>query len=89
MQSQSPAYTSNSFVNYLFSSSAVSNLFNYTYLSLIGLTVILSLAIPIDRAIPVLSVLVFVFGILVEGSMIGAIYFLFKTGIYPYVYVYD
>lgn len=67
----------------------ITDVFNYGYLFLLSLSIVMSLTTSVDRAIGIFKFLLALFGFLIVVSMVGIIYFLIQTGFYAEVKVYD
>ena len=68
--------------------SGLNSFFNYTYLFLLSLSLIMALTTTVDRAISIYLFLMALFGVLLVSSMIGIIYYMIQTGFYPEEQVY-
>ena len=73
---------STSAINQWMASGGVALVFDYIYIALILMCIILSLTTPVDRAVPVFIFLMVIFGILLTISFVGIIYYLVVTGLY-------
>jgi hypothetical protein len=67
-----------------FSGTGFSSLFSYIYGGMITLIIIVSLAGPLDRAMPYFKAVGFVFSIMTISSLYGISSFLLSTGFYPH-----
>mmetsp|Transcript_35383 Transcript_35383/g.34417 ORF Transcript_35383/g.34417 Transcript_35383/m.34417 type:complete len:138 (+) Transcript_35383:1388-1801(+) len=76
--------SSTSKINEWMASGGMALVFDYTYIALILMCIILSLTTPVDRAVPVFIFLMVVFGILLTISFVGIIYYLAVTGLFDY-----
>jgi chitin synthase len=68
--------TEGSFLNNMFNSSFISDLFDYVYIGLIVMAIIISLTTPVDRGISYFKFLMAFFGVLLLITMSGIIYYL-------------
>ncbi len=67
-----------SFLNNLFSSSFITDFFDYMYIALIVMAIIISLTTPVDRGIAYFKFLMGFFGVLLLITMGGIIYYLIE-----------
>lgn len=68
---------------------SMSKLFNYTYITLIMMSIIISLTTPVDKGINYFYALTIIFGILLVITMSGIIITLIDTGIWEDKLVWD
>ena len=64
-------------------------LFTYTYMTLIIYAILISLAVPIDKAVNFFRVIAAVFAVLTTTSLIGIAIFLVEQGFYPKIKKWD
>jgi uncharacterized membrane protein len=67
-----------SFLDNLFSSEFISNFFDYMYIALIVMAIIISLTTPVERGIAYFKFLMAFFGVLLLITMAGIIYYLIE-----------
>ena len=60
-----------------------STMFSYGYIILLTFTCLVSLAVPIDRAIDYFRVIASIFSVLTILSLVGITFFLAEAGFYP------
>jgi|SRR4051794_5427114 hypothetical protein len=61
----------------------VDSFFDYFYISLVIMTLIISLTTTVDRGIAIFKFLMFLFGFLLILTMSGIVLYLIDTGFYP------
>jgi len=61
----------------------VDSLFDYFYLSLVAMTLIISLSTTVDKGISIFTFLMAIFGFLLIMTMGGIILYLIDTGLFP------
>lgn len=67
-----------SFLDNLFSSEFISNFFDYMYIALIVMAIIISLTTPVERGMAYFKFLMAFFGVLLLITMAGIIYYLIE-----------
>ena len=67
----------------------ISVIFTWAYITLLILTVLTSIAIPIDRAMSYFRIITIIFSFLTLASLTGIVLFLTNQGFYPPVKQYD
>jgi len=65
-----------SFLNNMFSSTFISDFFDYLYIALIVMAIIISLTCPVERGMAYFKFLMAFFGVLLLITMAGIIYYL-------------
>lgn len=63
--------------------------FDYFYIGMVVMALIVSLTTPVDRGVVYFKFLMVVFGILLVSTMAGIISYLINTGFYPMTMDYD
>ena len=66
----------------------INGFFDYFYIGLICMALIMSLTTPVDRGVIYFKALMVIFGLLLVFSMVGVIGYLVDTGFYPKVMEY-
>ena len=67
----------------------MNSFFDYFYIGMVAMALIISLTTPVDRGVIYFKFLMVVFGILLVSTMVGIISYLIETGFYPRVMEYD
>ena len=76
-------------LNQVFGDGRATEIFAYCYVFLLVLCLIISLALPLDRAKPCLVLTTVLFGIMTLSCLFGMCYFLALSGFYPEEKVFD
>jgi hypothetical protein len=71
-----------------FQTNLIDSFFDYFYISLVGMTLIISLSTTVDKGISIFIFLMTIFGFLLLLTMGGIILYLIDTGLYPEVQEY-
>ena len=79
----SAVYSSDNFLGAILRQNLVQGFFDYFYIALITMAIIVSLTTPVERGIAYFKFLMFMFGFLLILTMTGIIYYLAKTSFYP------
>jgi uncharacterized membrane protein (DUF373 family) len=83
--SASGAYSSDNFLGILIKYNVFESFFDYFYIAMIVMALIVSLTTPVDRGIAYFNFLMGMFGFLLLLTMVGIIFYLTQTGFYPAV----
>lgn len=75
---ESSSFSSNDFMSWLFGNggSTINSFFDYFYIALIVMAIIISLTTPVERGIAYFNFLMVIFGLLLLLTMCGIIYYL-------------
>lgn len=82
-------YNQENFLSTLLSSSFLDSFFDFFYIGMITMAVIVSLTTPVDRGISYFKFLMIMFGLLLIATMTGIIFYLINTGFYPEEEIYN
>ena len=65
------------------------NIFVYVYILLLAMCLVISLAIPLDRAKPCFVIAIVLFGGITIFAIVGMVFYLLAAGLYPEHVIYD
>ena len=82
-------FANNENLQQIYYSGTLMNAFVYTYIMLLAMCLILSLALPLDRAKPCFVIAVTVFGAITIAAIVGMVFYLAAAGFYPEHLIFD
>lgn len=82
-------FASNENLQQIYYSGTLMNAFVYTYIMLLAMCLILSLALPLDRAKPCFVIAITVFGAITIAAIVGMVFYLAAAGFYPEHLIFD